>query len=116
AAGCRGVPRGAAGCRGGPTMPRSPRTERKAQTQLALNEALQSVEAGLPHISLLGKTLGPEAAKELARALESNTTVRLLEMEGSNIQDDGAAALAKVLGVNTTLKMLDLAGNGIGDK
>jgi Ran GTPase-activating protein (RanGAP) involved in mRNA processing and transport len=53
---------------------------------------------------------GWEAAKIIAGALTCNTYVTYLRL-GKNIGDVGAEALARMLEHNTTLKVLDLSGN-----
>ena len=53
---------------------------------------------------------GWEAAKIIAGALTCNTYVTYLRL-GNNIGDVGAEALARMLEHNTTLKVLDLSGN-----
>lgn len=53
---------------------------------------------------------GWEAAQIIARALTCNTYVTYLRL-GNNIGDVGAEALARMLEHNTTLKVLDLSGN-----
>lgn len=53
---------------------------------------------------------GWEAAKIIAGALTRNTYVTYLRL-GKNIDDVGAEALARMLEHNTTLKVLDLSGN-----
>ena len=53
---------------------------------------------------------GWEAAQIIAGALTCNTYVTYLRL-GNNIGDGGAEALARMLEHNTTLKVLDLSGN-----
>jgi len=53
---------------------------------------------------------GWKAAKIIAGALTSNTYVTYLRL-GKKIDDVGAEALARMLEHNTTLKVLDLSGN-----
>lgn len=98
--------------------PGSPKAANRAQAGLALAEALESISTGLPNVSLTGQGLGHDAAKEIARALGTNGSVRLLELDSNAIGDAGAAHLAQVLQKNMDLKlkMLDLTSNGIGDK
>ena len=59
---------------------------------------------------------GNDGAKDLAKALTSNYTLRELDLSDNAIGDEGAEALARALTSNTTLEMLDLSCNIIGDE
>lgn len=60
--------------------------------------------------------IGVDGAKTLAKALESNTALSSLHLDGNQIGDEGAESLAKALKPNTTLSSLYLNGNQIGDE
>jgi len=60
--------------------------------------------------------IGAEGAKELAKALATNTTLTKLIFYNDNIGAEGATALAKALTANTTLTTLIFYNNNIGDE
>ena len=62
-----------------------------------------------------GPPMGFNGAIALAKALESNTSLKILILHGHGIGECGAIALAKALMVNTNLHTIDLRGNYIGE-
>jgi Ran GTPase-activating protein (RanGAP) involved in mRNA processing and transport len=62
------------------------------------------------------KRLGAEGCALVARALETNRTVRRLVIREHDIGDHGASAIAAMLCHNATLQHVDLYGNNITDK
>ena len=52
-------------------------------------------------------------AKAIAQVLETNTTLKSLDLGGNLIDSEGAKIIAQALKTNTTLKSLDLGGNRI---
>ena len=67
-------------------------------------------------LSLRGNDLGDRAAKDLAKLLENNTSLRELCCMDNSIGDKGATALAAALRKNATLSTLNLRWNSIGDE
>ena len=67
-------------------------------------------------LNLDNNEIGVEGAKELAEALETNTSLTTVILSNNGIGDRGAIALATALRANHTLKSLDLSNNGIGDR
>ncbi|XP_068686880.1 protein NLRC3-like [Montipora foliosa] len=61
------------------------------------------------------RSLDENSVAVLAHALETNSTLKLLDLGNDNIGDSGAAALTKAMEINSTLTRLDLPGNGISD-
>jgi len=59
--------------------------------------------------------IGDEGAKVIARALENNHTVKVLNLMNNQIGDVGARALVEVLKSNRTLVSLNLRNNKISD-
>jgi Ran GTPase-activating protein (RanGAP) involved in mRNA processing and transport len=55
--------------------------------------------------------LGHDAGRALAGGVTGNTGLRLLDMRWNNLGDVGASALARALEYNTTLQHLKLEGN-----
>lgn len=72
--------------------------------------------ATLRYLDLSWNKICDVGAQALAQALESNATLQLLELECNKIGDVGAQALAKALESNTTLQVLTLSYNQIGDE
>ena len=79
-----------------------------------------TVNTTLEHVDLSDCNIGPEGARNLARAL---TSVKTLKLSVNPLGDEGAKALAKMLGgnggessgtVNTTLEHVDLSRCSIG--
>lgn len=62
------------------------------------------------------KRLEADGCTLVARALETNRTVRRLVIREHNIGDHGAAAIAAMLCRSATLEHVDLSGNDISDK
>ena len=75
-------------------------------TQLGLNKS----DAAHPHFSLEAGCL------KRTLAVKSNSTIKELYLDDSNIGDEGAMALANALKSNMTLQELCLHSSNIGDK
>eukprot|EP00191_Tetraselmis_sp_GSL018_P015227 CAMPEP_0177588188 /NCGR_PEP_ID=MMETSP0419_2-20121207/6089_1 /TAXON_ID=582737 /ORGANISM="Tetraselmis sp., Strain GSL018" /LENGTH=692 /DNA_ID=CAMNT_0019078363 /DNA_START=162 /DNA_END=2237 /DNA_ORIENTATION=+ len=78
----------------------------------SLAKALQK-NTVLLTLDLEGQRIGPLGGKALADALLGNNTLRKLNLEGNQIDVDGATAIAAALNCNTALTELNLAGNWI---
>jgi Ran GTPase-activating protein (RanGAP) involved in mRNA processing and transport len=59
--------------------------------------------------------MGVREAKQLAKDLATNTTLKTLQLRWNEFGDEGTIALAGALGVNKTLAALSLYDNEIGD-
>ena len=82
-------------------------------TYASFNDIIAKVKENDKNVTGIGSIVthfGWEAAQILAGALTCNTSVTYLRL-GKNIGDGGAEALARMLEHNTTLKVLDLNGN-----
>jgi Ran GTPase-activating protein (RanGAP) involved in mRNA processing and transport len=66
------------------------------------------VELDLQH-----KRIGDKEAKQIAKELETNTTLKYLDLGWNDVGDDGAIAFANALTVNKTLARLKLDWNCI---
>ena len=51
-----------------------------------------------------------QGAKALAKVLKTNTSLKVLNLDGNDIEIEGAVALAEALGSNKSLTELSLAG------
>ena len=60
-------------------------------------------EAGFTAVNLVGKEINDALAKQLAEALEKNTTLHKLDLDDNLIGDEGATAIGAALEKNTTL-------------
>ena len=81
----------------------------------ALGEALQH-NTTLRELNLEGNTIGAEGATALGLTLRHNATLTKLVLGFNNIGDGGATALGLALQLNTTLTDLNLGENNIGDE
>lgn len=79
-----------------------------------LAQALQT-NTSLTHLSLATNKISDEGGVELAKALESNSTLEVLWLPGNNMGDISAAHFAQSLHTNKTLKGLGLLSNYITD-
>ena len=68
---------------------------------------------GVTELVIMGNRLG--RAHNFATALQTNTTIRTLEIHWYSISDEGAESLARALAVNKSLKELNISSNKIGD-
>ncbi|XP_068732887.1 NLR family CARD domain-containing protein 3-like isoform X3 [Montipora capricornis] len=68
----------------------------------------------LKQLDLCDVNIGESGAATLAKAMETNSTLTRLDLPGNGISDSGAAALAKAMERNSTLAWLYLSGNEIG--
>ena len=57
---------------------------------------------------------GDEGCVQLCEVIAAGSSITALDLRGCNIRTGGAAALAKLLQTNNTLRTLDLEWNGIG--
>lgn len=60
--------------------------------------------------------MGDAEATELAAALKSNTSVKVLKLRYNEIRDAGATALAGAIESHNTLETLTLGNNLIGSR
>ena len=103
---------------------------------LLINNSLQTLNISLSRILLseraefLGRALafnmslqklnicteiGDNGIAHIAIGLQTNTTLRTLNISQCNISDEGAESLARALAVNSSLQELDISFNKIGD-
>mmetsp|Transcript_14641 Transcript_14641/g.27492 ORF Transcript_14641/g.27492 Transcript_14641/m.27492 type:complete len:497 (-) Transcript_14641:136-1626(-) len=84
-------------------------------------DQLPLLTAALPHLEQLVRLslgsvgLGEVDAIRLSSVLKAKNSVRILFLDGNQLQDTGAAALADALKVNSVLQILSLRKNGIRD-
>eukprot|EP00808_Paulinella_micropora_P004068 g39908.t1 len=67
-------------------------------------------------LDLSSKNLGDFGASAVARGLQVNTALQVLNLYDNNIRPEGAAAIADMLKVNSTLTTLGIGDNGIGSQ
>ena len=79
---------------------------------LSLDRDVEMIDMSLNDIKAGGGE--PMAAKIIANALKSNTTLKVLVMDKCALGPEGAAHLANALVENKSLTTLELAGNMIG--
>jgi Ran GTPase-activating protein (RanGAP) involved in mRNA processing and transport len=70
---------------------------------------------GQAKLYLDSKRIGPEQAKQIARELSTNTSLKLLSLSCNIIGNDGAVSIANALRTNKSLERLFLCRNEIGD-
>ena len=58
----------------------------------------------------------PDAGKELAKALATNSTVQNINLETNNLGPDAGKELAKALATNSTVQKIILWGNDFDDE
>jgi len=83
-------------------------TRPSSALRFCYSSSLKSLELG-------GWVLDEDLVVEMAKALETNTSLRSLVMLDNHITDKGCMALAKTLTVNQTIERLDLSSNHITD-
>ena len=82
----------------------------------AIADAL-GVNGGLTKLSLAQNNLEEAGTKAICEALEQNTTLKELDLRGSNIGGSaGAKHVAKMVRVNGALTKCDLRGNCMGEE
>ena len=69
---------------------------------------------GCDELLLHGEHIGDEGVKQLAKALKSDTRLRLLDLWSNGIGPAGASALAEALAVNSKLDKLYMNENTVG--
>lgn len=79
-------------------------------------QALQENEDTPFEYTLSGMDLGAPRCRLLAANVAFNTTLLTLHLARKEIQDDEGQDLAKMLNTNTTLRKLELEGNCLGPK
>ena len=80
------------------------------QSMQAFASMLQQSQS-LTEVDITSCDIDGERACCLARALHSNTTLRVLNMSGNSVGVRGALAMAEMLKHNTTLEALDMSGD-----
>jgi len=55
--------------------------------------------------------IGPEGATAISKALEMNNTIHTLRLSGNDLELEGVAAIVKVLETNKSLQNLGIDGN-----
>lgn len=58
---------------------------------------------------------GIDCTSHIANALVHNTSIKELDLSGSNIPYEGGIAMARMLSHNTTMRVLDISNNNIED-
>jgi hypothetical protein len=81
----------------------------------ALADAL-NVNTSVTTIWLDGNLISNEGAAVLADALNVNSSVTFINLEDNQIGNEGALALADALKVNISVTLINLGGNQLGDK
>jgi Ran GTPase-activating protein (RanGAP) involved in mRNA processing and transport len=91
--------------------------ERLIDTEQARQIAKElTTNTTLKHLSLRWNEIGDGGAIAIATALRTNKSLVELGLGSNGIGDNGAAAIAIALQINKSLRLLHLANNGIGDK
>ncbi|KAF1861519.1 hypothetical protein Lal_00025870 [Lupinus albus] len=85
------------------------------QSKLKLNEFAQELRS-LPSIDMSGRNFGDEGIFFLAESLAFNRIVEDVSFAANGITAAGLRAFDGVLQSNITLKTLDLSGNPVGDE
>ena len=81
-----------------------------------LDRAIAEVrEGGVAKVDLEEQEIDDAGATQLADALRTNTSVRLLQLGANSIGEAGATQLADALRTNTSVKTLGLSGCKIGE-
>ena len=70
---------------------------------------------GVTHLNIRTSDISDNGIAHIATALQTNTTMRSLQISRCSISDEGAESLAGALAVNRSLKDLDISDNEIGD-
>ena len=60
-------------------------------------------------------TIGPLAAKQVAKIITEHPNFRIINLTGNVIKDQGAIYIAELLKTNSTVISLDVSSNAIGD-
>jgi Ran GTPase-activating protein (RanGAP) involved in mRNA processing and transport len=89
---------------------------RKIMELKGILSRLKANDESLKEVDLMGIKIGPKEAKELAQALQGNTTLTELNLSDNQIEAEGVQVIADVLKTNTTLTKLHLWDNQIGDE
>ena len=83
---------------------------------MGLERVIAEVRAGtVTTVGLGGHHIGDAGATQLADALGTNTSVKVLYLDDNSIFEAGATQLADALGTNTSVEKLDLSSNEIGE-
>ena len=83
---------------------------------LELERAVAEVHAGTVTMVIFEEQeIGDAGATQLADALCTNTSVKVLSLWGNSIGEAGATQLADALRTNTSAKELHLSDNSIGE-
>jgi len=89
----------------------------KLAEALEMNNCLQELSFGSNNLGRRGRNIiGETGAVALAKALETNRSVRSLSIDDAGIGEKGIVALASMLTLNSSLQELYLASNPIGKK
>ena len=70
---------------------------------------------GVKKLIITGNKIGDNGIAHIATALQTNTTMRALDMSNCSISDKGSESLARALAVNRSLQDLVFRNNKIGD-
>ena len=70
---------------------------------------------GVTELIIINNKIGDNGIAHIATALQTNTTMRRLNMENCSISFVGADSLTRALVVNKSLQDLNISGNDIGD-
>jgi len=81
---------------------------------LALASALRLNRSELTYLDLSRHRMDPKGAKQIGAALEHNTVLRTLLLEGNRMGSEAAQVFARALLLNSTLTVLSLRENAMG--
>ena len=70
---------------------------------------------GVTELNFICNNIGDKGIALISTALQTNTTMTTLDINGCNMSDDGAESLARALTVNKTLQELDVRYNNISN-
>ena len=70
---------------------------------------------GVTELIIGNNEIGDKGIAHITTALQTNTTMRTLNISNCSISDEGAKSLARAIAVNRSLQYLDISGNKIGD-
>ena len=84
----------------------------EAGSAYSLSLSLKHNRCKLVHLDLSYNAIGEEGAKYIARALRTNSILRVLKLCNCGLRDEGGTALAMALDENTSVQDLALSGAG----
>lgn len=85
---------------------------------MSFDDVLLQIKENIPSlifVSLHSQHIEDDGAERLSTLIQTNTTLKSIDLGDNDIGDVGAKALSNALLVNETIKSLDLGGNKISD-